>query len=369
MTRHFIILPLLILWLSSVRSQEAFSFIISGRIHGLGDDSIHLTVQADDLHAGPTRYAIAVRSDSFYFRGRATKTDLGYLSLPRNRRMGDLSLFIEGGIIRIQSEANEFAQTRISGTPANDDLMRLRDMERPVYDEITRLRSDLKGSSDTSSARLTSISRRIEALQDSVMRIREAWAAAHPASFASATCLWVLSDRIPFERLDRLFSALSPEVRRMSMMQRLATKVEGKRRSLVGRAAADFNAPDSSGNLVRLADFRGRYVLLDFWASWCVPCRQENPGLKALYTRYKQKGLEIIGISVDEDGRRWRKAIIEDALPWIHVSDLKRESTLANLFGVQPIPDNFLIDPKGIIVAKGIHGRELEEALAKYLDK
>lgn len=368
MTRHLITFPLLILLVSSVRSQQGFPFVISGRIHGLGDDTIHLTVQADDLRAVPARYAIAVRSDSFHFRGRAAKTDLGYLSLPRNRRMGDLLLFIEAGIIRIQSQASDFSQTRVSGTPANDDLMLLRNMERPLYDEITRLRSDLKGSSDTSSAGLRRIPRHIEALQDSVMRIREAWAAAHPTSFASATCLWVLSDRIPFERLDRLFSALSPEVRRMSMMQRLATKVEGKRRSLVGRAAADFNAPDSSGNLVRLTDFRGRYVLLDFWASWCVPCRQENPGLKALYTRYEEKGLEIIGISVDEDGRRWRKAIIEDALPWIHVSDLKRESTLANLFGVQPIPDNFLIDPNGIIVAKGIHGRELEETIAKYLD-
>lgn len=364
-----LLLPLLLLVLSSVRGQQAFTFELSGRIDGLGNDSLQLTVQADELHPTPTRYAIAVQADSFRFQGRAAKTDLAYLSLPRNRRAGDLSLFVEKGNIRIRGEAAQFSRTRIGGTPANDDQMRLRDMEQPLYDAIMRLREEMKGGGDTSAAGQRRITTQVEKLQDSVMRVREAWATAHPASFASATCLWVLSDRIPFERLDRLFSALSPDIRRMSMMQRLETKIEGKRRSLVGRPAADFNAPDTSGHNVRLADFRGRFVLLDFWASWCVPCRQENPGLKALYAKYNDKGLEIIGISVDEDGKRWRKAILEDALPWLHVSDLKRESSLANLFGVQPIPDNFLIDPKGVIVAKGIHGRELEETLARYLGK
>lgn len=369
MTIRLLLLPMLLLVISSVRSQQTFTFQLSGRIDGLGNDTLQLTVQPDELNPTPTRYAIPVRADSFRFQGRAAKTDLAYLSLPRNRRTGDLSLFIEAGSIRIRGEAAQFARTRIGGTPANEDQTRLRDMEQPIYDEMMRLREEMKGGADTSAANKRNISARIERLQDSVMRVREAWAAGHPASFASATCLWVLADRIPFERLDRLFSALSPDVRRMSMMQRLETKIEGKRRSLVGRPAADFDAPDTSGRNVRLADFRGRFVLLDFWASWCVPCRQENPGLKAHYATYRDKGLEIIGISVDEDGKRWRKAIVEDALPWLHVSDLKVPSSLANLFGVQPIPDNFLIDPKGVIVAKGIHGRELEETLAKYLGK
>lgn len=369
MFSRLFLVPLILLFLSSAHSQPGFPFVIAGRIGGLGDDTLHLTVQADELHPTATRYAIPVRADSFHFQGRAAKTDLAYLSLPRNRRAGDLSLFVEAGNIRLRGEAAQIARTRIGGTPANEDHTRLRDREQPLYDEITRLRDEMKGGTDTSADHRRRISARIERLQDSVMHVREAWAAAHPSSFTSATCLWVLSDRIPFERLDRLFGALSPEVRRMSMMQRLETKIEGKRRSLVGRPAADFNAPDTSGHAVRLAGFRGRYVLLDFWASWCVPCRQENPALKALYARYKDKGLEIIGISVDEDGKRWRKAIVEDALPWVHVSDLKRESSLANLFGVQPIPDNFLLDPNGTIIAKGIHGRELEETLARYLGR
>jgi len=294
---------------------------------------------------------------------------MAYLSLPRNRRMGDISLFIESGIIHVASDVSDPGRARVGGTRANEDQSRLRSLEQPFYDHITALRDEMKARTDTGSAAYRGIPRRIDSLQSAVMQLRESWARDNPASFASASCLWVLADRIPFERLDRLYAALSPDVRATSLMQRLGVKIEGKRRSLAGKPAADFDAPDTSGRRVRLSEFRGRYVLLDFWASWCVPCRQENPGLKALYATYRDKGLEIIGISVDEDGKRWRKAIVEDALPWLHVSDLKVPSSLANLFGVQPIPDNFLIDPKGVIVAKGIHGRELEETLAKYLGK
>lgn len=357
----------LIACLSTARAQKPFDFEIRGTLRGLGDDTIQLTLQ--DGRGGLSRQAIPVRADSFRFTGRASQVDLGYLSMPRNRRIGDISLFIEAGGIRVVSDISDPGRAQVSGTRANEDQSRIRSLEQPYYERIMALRNELKARTDTASSSYRDIPRRIDSLQSAVMQVRETWARENPASFASASCLWVLADRIPFERLDRLYSALSPEVRGTSLMQRLGVKVEGKRRSLAGKPAADFDAPDTSGGRVRLAHFKGRYVLLDFWASWCVPCRQENPGLKALYARYKDRGLEIIGISVDEDGNRWRKAIREDALPWIHVSDLKRESSLANLYGVQPIPDNFLIDPSGKILAKGLHGRELEVALAEYLGK
>lgn len=351
----------------SAQAQKPFDFEIRGTLRGLGDDTIHLTRQ--DGKGGLSRDAIPVKADNFRYTGSASKVDMAYLAMPRNRRMGDISLFIEAGVIGVDADVSDPGRARVGGTRANDDQSRIRGLEQPYYDRIMDLRNELKARTDTASASYREIPRRIDSLQSTVMQVRETWARENPSSFASASCLWVLADRIPFERLDRLYSALSPDVRGTSLMQRLGVKVEGKRRSLAGKPAADFDAPDTSGGRVRLADFKGRYVLLDFWASWCVPCRQENPGLKALYARYKERGLEIIGISVDEDGNRWRKAIREDALPWIHVSDLKRESSLANLYGVQPIPDNFLIDPSGKILAKGLHGRELEEALAQHLGK
>ncbi|MBM3442201.1 MAG: AhpC/TSA family protein [Bacteroidetes bacterium] len=357
----------LIACLCTASAQQPFNFEIKGAIRGLGDDTLQLSLQ--DGAGSLQRFAILVKADSFQFRGHASYIDMAYLSMPGKRRMGDVSLFVEPGVIQVSADISDAARVRIGGTRANEEQTRLRSLEQPLYDQIMSLRNELKARADSGTDSYRDLPRRMDSLQASVLQVRETWARENPGSFASASCLWVLADRIPFERLDRLYAALSPEVRGTALMQRLGVKVEGKRRSLVGKPAADFHAPDTSGRDVRLTDFRGRFVLLDFWASWCVPCRQENPGLKALYASYKDKGLEIIGISVDEDGLRWKKAIREDALPWRHVSDLKRESSLANLFGVQPIPDNFLIDPKGVIVAKGVHGRELEETLAKYLGK
>jgi len=117
-----------------------------------------------------------------------------------------------------------------------------------------------------------------------------------------------------------------------------------------------------------LSDYRGKYVLLEFWASWCVPCRAENPDLLIAYKKYQEKGFVVVGISLDDKKDRWEKAIEEDKLPWIHVSDLNAfDNKLAKLYGVQPIPDNFLIDPQGKIIARQLRGKEVQERLASEI--
>jgi thiol-disulfide isomerase/thioredoxin len=123
---------------------------------------------------------------------------------------------------------------------------------------------------------------------------------------------------------------------------------------------------------VRLSSFRGKYVLVDFWASWCGPCRQENPNVVKLYNKYKGKGFTILGVSLDKAGDKpaWLAAIKNDGLTWTQVSDLNGWSNLAaRLYGVQSIPQNFLIDPQGKIVAKGLRGDDLDAALEKLLGK
>ncbi len=110
-------------------------------------------------------------------------------------------------------------------------------------------------------------------------------------------------------------------------------------------------------------------MLLDFWASWCVPCRQDNPYVKAAYEKFKTRNLVIISVSVDEDGNKWKQAIEKDQLPWVHISDLKKDNEVAQLYGVQPIPDNFLISPEGKIIERGLHGENLEKTLSGILNR
>jgi len=138
----------------------------------------------------------------------------------------------------------------------------------------------------------------------------------------------------------------------------------------VGVTAPEFTQNDTRGLPVKLSSFKGKYLLIDFWASWCGPCRQENPNVVKQYNLYKDKGFNILGISLDEDKDLWRKAIEADKLTWKHASELKSfEGSTPSLYRVYAIPANFIIDPQGIIIAKNITGTDLEDFLKRTFTK
>lgn len=138
----------------------------------------------------------------------------------------------------------------------------------------------------------------------------------------------------------------------------------------IGQPAPDFTIIGIDDKPIKLSDYKGKYVMLDFWASWCMPCRQENPNVVKQYAIYHAKGLNILGISLDQDKSKWQQAITADNLTWTHASDLKNfEGPTEELYHIQAIPSNFIIDPNGIIIAKNVRGADLEEFLNKTFNK
>lgn len=136
----------------------------------------------------------------------------------------------------------------------------------------------------------------------------------------------------------------------------------------VGAPATEIALPQPNGETFKLSSLKGKYVLVDFWASWCPPCRAENPNIVAAYQQYKNKNFDILGVSLDDDKEAWQAAIQKDHLTWHHVSDLKRwESAAARAYNVQGIPTNFLIDPNGVIVARDLRGKALQQKLQELL--
>ena len=161
---------------------------------------------------------------------------------------------------------------------------------------------------------------------------------------------------------------LNENLRNSYLGKQTEEKIKIVMKTQEGVDAADFSQPDKDGKMVKLSDYRGKYVLLDFWASWCAPCRRENPNLIKAYAKYKGKGFEILGVSLDKaaDKAKWLKAIEDDKLTWKQVGDMKGWDNAAGmLYEVKAIPMNFLIDPSGKIIAKYLRGEELDKKLAE----
>jgi thiol-disulfide isomerase/thioredoxin len=168
--------------------------------------------------------------------------------------------------------------------------------------------------------------------------------------------------------LRTIFDGLSPAVRGSKAGKGFDEKLTMTAKTSVGAIAMDFTQNDTLDKPVSLSSFRGKYVLLDFWASWCGPCRLENPTVVGAYAKYHSKGFAILSVSLDKAGDKEKglKAIHADKLVWTHVSDLQFwNNAVAVKYGVQSIPQNFLIDPQGKIIAKGLRGDELAQKLSE----
>jgi peroxiredoxin len=153
-------------------------------------------------------------------------------------------------------------------------------------------------------------------------------------------------------------------------VQRFVHQMMAVKPLAIGHKAPDFTIAGLDDKQVKLSDYKGKYVMLDFWASWCAPCRAENPNVVKAYAAYKDKGFNILGISLDTDKGEWQKAIAADKLTWAHTSDLKRfEGPTEQLYHIEAIPTNFILDPQGVIVAKNVRGDELEAFLNKTFNK
>ncbi|TDX01565.1 TlpA disulfide reductase family protein [Dinghuibacter silviterrae] len=279
-------------------------------------------------------------------------------------------IFLEAG--RILLQGRDSIRTASIKAPALN--MAYADYAQTVLEPVNRVGRGLNAAYQAASEER----RKSPAFMDSlkmVMRfawhlrdsLKTAYIAGHPDTYVSLLALQELAGKdIDLSKIEPLFDGLSDSVRSSKAGQAFAAVLERARPTSIGAVAPDFSEPDTSGAAVRLSDFRGKYVLLDFWASWCGPCRAENPNVVKAYAAFKDKNFTVLGVSLDGENTKgaWLKAIQKDSLTWTQVSDLQAwNNAAAKKYGIRSIPQNFLIDPQGKIVGKNLRGEELEKQL------
>lgn len=209
-------------------------------------------------------------------------------------------------------------------------------------------------------------------LKDERRQQEIAFIKAHPDYIASAEALKDAVGYLPddIRIYDKVFKGLSKDVQKSKEGLSVKKTIDAFMMVRIGAEAPLFSSPDTAGKAINLKDFRGKYVLLDFWASWCGPCREENPNVVKAYTQFKDKNFTVLGVSLDQKNKHdaWVKAINDDGLVWNHVSDLTWwDNAVAKLYAVRSIPQNFLIDPNGKIVGANLRGEELFKKLQELI--
>jgi peroxiredoxin len=283
-------------------------------------------------------------------------------------------IYLEPGAIVVTSP-DSLKNATTKGGPVNADDQRLVASFKPLLAKNKALEAEYKKA--TPQQRETpEFKERMEAKGQALFKeyaqSYRAFIKANPNSWVSLYALDNMSMMaLPqYAEIAPLYEAMSPELKNTETGRRYGEMLHKLKAVAVGMPAPAFTQKTPDGKVVSLADYRGKYVLVDFWASWCKPCRAENPAVTKLYNQYKGRNFDILGVSLDDEkGReKWVKAIQDDQLAWTQVSDLKGwENQVARLYNVQGIPQNFLIDPTGKIVAFNLKGDDLKSALARYI--
>jgi peroxiredoxin len=359
------ILLLGVIFAVGVKAQQTGKpgFRVEGHIRGMKDQSVVALTDANK--PGDTLARTTVKAGSFVLSGHLNEPNLVNLNFVNAKKK--TSLFIGNETVTVNGDLENLSDIQVKGSPSETDFLAFQRTFNPYFAQINQL-SQLANSPEGvdkkdsigNAYRLAVMS--IQVKVDSFIYLRN-------ASYVSPFLLVVvnqLSDDVFL--LERRLQSLSPEVQQSMYGKYLREQIDNGKIGAVGSEAEDFTQNDTSGKPVSLSSFKGKYVLIDFWASWCKPCRMENPNVVAAYERFKSKNFTVLGVSLDRSREAWIKAIQDDGLIWPQVSDLKFwNNAVAQQYRVQQIPQNILIDPNGKIVGKNLRGPDLDSRLCALL--
>ncbi len=357
---------LLILMLSPltlVAQVKAPSFTIDGKLEGYPEGTdIVMYKNGENTEMARTKLA----KDKFMITGKVSEPVLCFLIVGTDK---PVEIFVENSKISVKGKKVEPPVYEIEGSASHKDFKSFVDNFLPIAKQLSSLASTINATAvGPDRDKLMDL---YKTSQDKIQQIISGFVKDKPKSYVTP---FVLSVTYNFNEdiaaLESRYNSLDEKIRKSESGVQLSQFIAESKIGAIGTQAMDFSQPDTTGAPIALSSFRGKYVLIDFWASWCRPCRNENPNVVENYKKFSSKNFTVFSVSLDRPGQKdnWMNAIHEDKLTWTHVSDLQFwNNSAAILYKVKGIPQNFLVDPNGKIVAKNLRGPDLEAKLCEIL--
>ena len=349
----------IVLFPVAVMAQQGYT--IKGTIKGLKDSTLVFLNNS----TGATIAQDYASKGSFALKGIASDADMFQLGFIGNKEM--VELFMGNENITVTGDVTHLQTVVITGSKYNTDYQAYLQSFNPLKERLGSIVNKI--NAEQPGHKRDSLIAQFQITKDKVVGQVNQFIKEKPASPVSAFVLYVVNPLFPEPgALEAKYSTLQPEAQKGLYARLIEQMISASHVGGIGTMAADFTQNDTANNPIKLSSFKGKYVLVNFWASWCRPCRMENPNVLAAYNKYKDKNFTVLGVSLDQQKANWIKAINDDKLAWNHVSDLQYwNNAVAQMYHIQSIPSNMLIDPTGKIIAKDLRQGDLEQTLKSVL--
>ena len=382
--KRILLLLTVVAVLFSCNKAGVNEYIISGTVKGIADGKTVVLEKQDETGQLKPIDTVKVKDGKFTIKGTAKEPEIMLLQI--EALQGKVPFVLENGDIEVIVDKDSLQKSKLSGTFNNDvfskfnvDVIKFQkeSQKKLMAFQNTNMAKMKAAQEAKDTVSINKLIKQYQAIQKEGMDFYVKFAETNPKALISALIVdSMLNDpTADLARAKKIFASFDPELKKckpgksiQSKLDKLAKPVVSIAPAAVGTAAPEFSAPDTQGKSVSLKASLGKVTIVDFWASWCNPCRLENPNVVALYNEFHAKGLNIISVSLDKDAAKWKEAIAKDKLSWTQVSNLKDfEDPIAVAYGVNSIPSVFVLDAKGIIVAKDLRGAELKAKIAALL--